>query len=234
MRIITLLILLLLGTIAPAVAGPFDDGLAAYKDGDWAKAFEILKPLAELDNSQSAVAQLRLAHLYERGLGTPKDLAAAAKWFRKSAEQGNVTAEAHLGRLYRLGAGVPKDGAQAARWSMKAASQGNAIGQSNLGYMALDGDPAGAASWFKKAADQGDTSAMMGLASLYEQGRGVAKDPVQARKWYALASVDDAEYGAELAGRAKKAEDALAAKMSPTQIAQADKLIADFKEAAKR
>ena len=234
MRIITLVAVLFYATISSAFAGPFDDALAAYKNHEWAKAFELLKPLAELDNSQTAVAQLQLAHLYERGNGTPKDLAAAAKWFRKSAERGNVTAEAHLGRLYLLGTGVPKDAAQTARWSMKAASQGNAIGQANLGYMALDSDPAGAASWFKKAADQGDASAMLALAVQYEQGRGVAKDLVQARKWYALASVDDGEYDAELSGRAKKAGEALAPKMSPAQIAQADKLVDDFKPAAKR
>ncbi len=236
MRFITLLTVLLLATIAPAFATPFDDGMAAYKSGDWAKAFEILKPLAALDNSQSTVVQLRLAHMYERGQGTPKDLAAAAKWFQKAAERGSPTAQAHLGRLYRLGTGVPKDAGQAGRWSMKGASQGNPIAQSNLGYMALEGmggpvDAAGAAGWFKKAADQGDGSAMMGLAGLYEQGRGVAKDPVQARKWYVLASVDDGEYDAEMPVRAKKAAEALAGKMTPAQIAQADKLVAEFKPA---
>ena len=239
MRLITLLTLLLLATNAPAFASPFDDGIAAYKSGDWAKAFEILKPLAELDNSQSTMVQLRLAHMYERGQGTPKDLAAAAKWFQKAAERGSPTARAHLDWLYRLGTGVPKDGAQAARWSMKGASQGNAIAQSNLGYMALEGmggpvDAAGAAGWFKKAADQGDGSAMMGLAGLYEQGPGVAKDPVLVRKWYALASVDDGEYDAETFASARKAVEALAGKMTPVQIAQADKLVAEFKPALKR
>ena len=238
MRFITLLALLFLAAIAPAVAGPFDDGLAAYKSGDWAKAFQILKPLAELDNSQSIVAQERLAHLYERGNGAPKDLAAAAKWFKKSAEGGNVTASAHLGRLYRLGLGVPKSGVDAARWSIKAASQGNAIAESNLGYMALEGmggpaDAAAAAGWFKRAADQGDASAMLGLGTLYDQGRGIAKDPVLARKWYVLASVDDGEYDAETFASAKKAGDALAAKLTPAQVEQAAKLVANFKPTLK-
>ena len=163
MRLITLPALLLLAAIAPAFAGPFDDGLAAYKSGEWAKAFEILKPLAELDNSQSAVAQERLAHLYQRGNGAPKDMAAAAKWFKKAAEGGSVTASAHLGRLYRLGLGVPKNGVETGRWSIKAASQGNAIAESNLGYMALEGiggpaDAASAAGWFKRSAEQGDAT----------------------------------------------------------------------------
>lgn len=239
MRLITLPALLLLAAIAPAFAGPFDDGLAAYKSGEWAKAFEILKPLAELDNSQSAVAQERLAHLYQRGNGAPKDMAAAAKWFKKAAEGGSVTASAHLGRLYRLGLGVPKNGVETGRWSIKAASQGNAIAESNLGYLALEGiggpaDAASAAGWFKRSAEQGDASAMLGLGSLHEQGRGVAKDPVLARKWYVLASVDDGEYDAETFASAKKAAEALAGKMTPAQIAQADKLVAEFKPAPKR
>ena len=62
----------------------------------------------------------------------------------------------------------------------------------------------------------------------------MAKDPVQARKWYALASVDDGEYDAEMSVRAKKAAEALAGKMTPAQIAQADKLVAEFKPAPKR
>jgi hypothetical protein len=75
---------------------------------------------------------------------------------------------------------------------------------------------------------------MLGLATLYDQGRGVARDPVQARKWYLLASVDTGEYDTEMSARAKKAGDALAAKMSPAEVAQADKLAADFKPTVKR
>ena len=74
----------------------------------------------------------------------------------------------------------------------------------------------------------------MGLAALYEQGRGVVKDPVQARKWYVIASADDGEYDAEMPARAKKAADALKAKMTPAQIEQADKFAMEFKPATKR
>jgi TPR repeat protein len=238
MRIFTLIAVLFFAAIAPAFALPFDDGLAAYKKGDWAKAYEILKPIADADNSQSAVAQERIAHLYERGNGVPKDMAAAAKWFQKSAAAGNPTAAAHLGRLYRLGLGVPKSPVEASRWSIKGASQGNAVAESNLGYMALEGmggpvDASGAAGWFKRSAEQGDASAMLALGGLYEQGKGVPKDVVLARKWYLLASVDDGEYDAETFARAKKAAEALAGKMTPAQVEQGTRLAADFKPAPK-
>lgn len=239
MRIFTLTLLLFLGAAKLAMAGPYDDALAAYRKGEWDKAFELLKPLAALDNSQAAVAQERLGSLYERGKGTAQDPAAAAKWYAKAAGQGDVLAQAHLGRLYRLGSGVPRDAAAAAKWSIKAATQGNALAQANLGHMALAGfglpaDPAAAAGWFKKAADQGDAEAMLALAMLAEAGKGVPKDVVQAYKWYTLASVDDGEYEDELFARAKQGRDALAARMTAAQIAQADKLAADWKPSAKR
>jgi len=232
-------VLLFLTASLPAVAGPYDDGLAAYKKGDWATAYKILKPIAETDSSQSAVAQQRLGMLTEFGRGTAKNPAQAATWYRKAADQGDMVAQGHLGRLYRLGTGVPRDAAQAAKWSIKAASQGNAAAQANLGYMSLDGfglpaDPAAAAGWFKRSADQGDASGMLGLATLCEAGRGVPKDVVQAAKWYTLASVDDGEYDEEMFAQAKKSKTALEAKMTPAQIAEADKLAQDFTPAAKR
>jgi TPR repeat protein len=238
LRMLAVSVLLFLAASLPAAAGPFDDGLAAYKKGDWAAAYRILKPIAETDSSQSAVAQQRLGLLTEFGRGTAKDPALAATWYRKAAEQGDMVAQGHLGRLYRLGTGVPRDPAQAAKWSIKAASQGNAAAQANLGYMSLDGfglpaDAAAAAGWFKRSAEQGDASGMLGLATLYEAGRGVPKDVVQAAKWYTLASVDDGEYDDEMFTRAKKAKAALVAKMTPAQIAQADKLTRDFTPVAK-
>lgn len=238
LRMLAVSVLLFLAASLPAAAGPFDDGLAAYKKGDWAAAYRILKPIAETDSSQSAVAQQRLGLLTEFGRGTAKDPALAATWYRKAAEQGDMVAQGHLGRLYRLGTGVPRDPAQAAKWSIKAASQGNAAAQANLGYMSLDGfglpaDAAAAAGWFKRSAEQGDASGMLGLATLYEAGRGVPKDVVQAAKWYTLASVDDGEYDDEMFTRARKAKAALVAKMTPAQIAQADKLTRDFTPVAK-
>ena len=180
------------------------------------------------------MAQQRLGLLTEHGRGTAKDPAQAAKWYQKAADQGDMVAQGHLGRLYRLGTGVPRDATLAAKWSIKAATQGSAAAQANLGYMSLDGDPVAASAWFKRSAEQGDASAMLGLGTLYEAGRGVPKDLVQAAKWYALAGVDDGEYDDELYARARKAKAALAAKMTPAQAAQAEQLARDFAPVAKR
>jgi hypothetical protein len=46
LRALTASVLLIFAASFPAVAGPFDDGLAAYKKGDWATAYRLLKPIA--------------------------------------------------------------------------------------------------------------------------------------------------------------------------------------------
>ena len=40
---------LLFALAAPANAGPFEDGLAAYEQKDYPTALKVLKPLAELE-----------------------------------------------------------------------------------------------------------------------------------------------------------------------------------------
>ena len=73
--------------------------------------------------------------LYRDGTGIPKDLARAADWFRKAAEQGHAYAQSSLGSLYAQGQGVPQDYSQAAAWYRKAADQGNVNAQYNLALL---------------------------------------------------------------------------------------------------
>ena len=85
-------------------------------------------------------------------------------------------------------------------------------------------DPAQAVAWYRKAAEKGDVMAQTSLAKMYDEGKGVAKDFVQAHKWYTLASVDDGEYEQDLFDRAKRAKEELAKQMTPAQIAEAERL----------
>jgi TPR repeat protein len=41
--------------------------------------------------------------------------------------------------------------------------------------------------WFRRAADQGLPGAQMTLGMMYENGQGVEKNEVEARRWYKLA-----------------------------------------------
>ncbi len=108
-----------LGLTAPAWAG-FDEGVAAYNQGDYATALREFRPLAEQGDAH---AQFNLGVMYENGLGVPQDYAEAVKWYRKAAEQGNADAQFNLGVAYEKGRGVPQDYVQAYMWFKLAASK---------------------------------------------------------------------------------------------------------------
>ncbi len=107
------------------------------------------------------------------------------------------------------------------------ADQGNADAQYFLGYMYSDGqgvahDDAAAVSWWRKAAEQGVAEAAYNLGVRYEDGRGVPQDYVEAHKYYNLA-------GAAGMPLALKSRETVAAKMTPAQIAEAQRLASAWK-----
>ncbi len=111
------------------------------------------------------------------------------------------------------------------------ANQGNASAQNALGNMYHDGkgvpqDYAVAVGWYQNAADQGDAEAQYSLGLLYEKGRGVTQNYVQAHMWLNLAAAQ----GQKDAG---KWRDSLAEKMTPAQIAEAQKLAREWKPKGK-
>ncbi len=108
-----------LGLTAPAWAG-WDEGVAAYKRGDYATALREWRPLAKQGN---AIAQSSLGFMYVKGLGVTQDYAEAMGWWRKAAEQGYAEAQFNLGLMYRNGPGVPRDYIQAYMWYNLAASR---------------------------------------------------------------------------------------------------------------
>ncbi len=107
-----LFVAVLVGLPALAHAG-FDDGVAAYDRGDYARAYKEFKALAERGN---ASAQYYLGIMYDYGRGVPKDDTEAAKWYCKAAEQGNRFAQLFLGIMYKFGTGVPQDYVLAYMW----------------------------------------------------------------------------------------------------------------------
>jgi TPR repeat protein len=93
-----------------------------------------------------------------------KDVAKAAEWFRKAAENGHATAQSNLGVLYASGEVFEKNPEEALKWWRKAAEQGQPSAQFNLGQMLLEGktaekDLVEAYKWFSLAAEQGDRDA---------------------------------------------------------------------------
>ena len=98
---------------APAHAGPFDDGIDAYYQNDFAKALRLWLPLAEDGNPN---AQNNLGAMHENGQGIAADMQEAARWYRRAAEQAHTDAQMNLGRLYSTGQGVPQDLVRAHMW----------------------------------------------------------------------------------------------------------------------
>ena len=79
-----------------------------------------------------------------------------------------------------------------------------------------------ASHWFSKAADQGNAYAQANLSWLYANGQGVAQDDTHALMWSTLAlahAEDDATRELAL-----KVRDGVTAKMTPDQIAAAQRM----------
>jgi TPR repeat protein len=186
-------VLLATGLFGVAMAGPLEDGRAAYESGDYAAAMSYWRPLADQGN---AAAQTGLGVMYNKGEGVPQDYAQALIWTRKAAEQGDAVAQNNLGVMYRDGQGVSQDYAQAVIWYRKAADQGDAAGQNNLGGM-------------------------------YYEGLSVPQDYVSAHIWFDLAASRASD--ADTRDLAIENRDAVAAKMTPAQIAEAQRMAREWK-----
>jgi TPR repeat protein len=159
---------------------------------------------------------------YDRG-----DYTTALRLFRPLAEQGNVKGQFDFGLMYREGQGVPQDYAEAMKWLRLAADQGLAEAQGLLGVMYHEGqgvpqDYAEAVKWSLLAADRGVFQAQGVLGLMYYEGQGVPQDYVRAHMWLNLA----AAHGPK---EATATRDSVAAKMTPAQIAEAQKLAREWK-----
>ena len=118
-------------TVPPAQAG-FDEAAAAFAAGDYAKALQGTRPLAE---SGDARGEYGMGVFYENGYGVTKDLKLAAAWYLKAAKQGNSDAQYNLGAMYEHGVGMAVNYPEAARWYRPAAEMGDIGALSNLGVL---------------------------------------------------------------------------------------------------
>ena len=84
------LALAIMALTVPAHAGPFEDGLAAYRRDDYATALKFWRPLAEQGDT---LAQSNLGVMYEFGLSVPQDIVQAHMWFDLAVEHGDERAK---------------------------------------------------------------------------------------------------------------------------------------------
>ena len=117
----------------------------------------------------------------------------AVKWYRKSADQGDASAQNKLGECYYYGHGVSQSYVNAIKWYQKSANQGYASAQYNLGVCYYNGygvsqSYVDAVKWYRKSANQGNASAQYNLGYCYEKGCGVPQSYVDAVRCYQISA----------------------------------------------
>ena len=207
-------------------AGRLLDGFVRYTLRDYARAREILEPLA---HEGDADAQLLVASMYADGGGVPQDHARAAHWFSRAAAQGKVDAKFALGIMYRDGAGVPRDRTLALTWLRRAADEQHSDAANSLGELYLESGSAAdrqeAAAWFERAALMGNGTAQHNLGVLFALGHGVRQSRIQAYKWLELSAGSTVGVQRENAWRELVA---MRERMTPAQVEVADLLVRDW------
>lgn len=174
----------------------YQAGMEAINSGRITEGAELLRQSAE---SGQASAQYRMAKLYERGQGVPRDLEQSRYWTEKAANGGNVKAMHDLAVFYAEGEGGPQSYQGAVQWFRMAADYGLVDSQYNLGILYEQGlgvteNKAEALYWFRVAQKLGDSAAAS-----------------KVRELVSLVPAEDAEKTARLAGQYRaKTSDPLA------------------------
>jgi clan AA aspartic protease (TIGR02281 family) len=121
--------LMLMAIARVAVAGPLEDGRAAFNRGDYATALRLWYSLADFGNAQ---AQNNIGIMYRDGLGVPRNYDEALRLFGFAIAKELPEAEYNLGDLY--GRPWAKQDLKASLfWMRQAASHGYAPAQKLVG-----------------------------------------------------------------------------------------------------
>lgn len=163
------------------------DMAAAYASGngvtaDASRARRSMERAAELGYP---AAMRGLGRYNETGFGGPMDGKAAEKWYQQAAKQGEVDAYADIARMYIAGEAVAPDPTKANFYIEKGLESGS-IKAKYLKAATLVDNPATqseALRYLGEAAKEGDADAQQLLGRLYNEGKGITKDPQKALEW---------------------------------------------------
>jgi TPR repeat protein len=194
----------------------YEQGRLVPKDREQAESW-----LSKSAEERYAPAERTLGLLYSY-----TDLARAALWLQRAAQQGDSEAQFLLGTAYEQGSFGTINYKEAVDWLQKSAKQGHPDAQASLGQMYEDGEGVKrdynmAAKWYRKAAEHvpdlgGAGQGRNNLGLLYLKGLGVPKDYIQAYFWFSLANVEpDASH--------------VKAHMTQREIAKAERMANDWK-----
>lgn len=174
-------------------AGRYPDGTKNLKE-----AGDYCLMAAEGGDAES---MKNLGHMYALGFMGEKDHATAASWFLKASQKGSMQASIALALQYYQGIGVERNVPAAAKLLEPYAEKGDGESLYHLGKIYLNGGPGFEKSsseglkLLQKSADAGYMPAIYFMASVFEKGMGVAKDPAKARNYYKLLAENGHEDG---------------------------------------
>lgn len=187
---------------------------------DEAKGGALIREAAD---AGIASAQLNMGILLQSGRGGfTKDAATAFLWLEAAADQDHVRSYAYVGNAYDRGLGVERDPEQAVAWWQKGAQAADRTSRYYLARAYLEGkgglgrDVKTAIRLLAQSANQRFAPAQAMLGTAYEKGLSLPVDYVLAHMWLNLAR-------AQGLAAARKRMDALEAKMTPDQIADAQR-----------
>ncbi|MEJ2389933.1 MAG: tetratricopeptide repeat protein [Gammaproteobacteria bacterium] len=138
----------------------FQPCLSLARNGDDWVLVERFKAQLKRAQAGNPNAMYEVAHMYERGRGTPPDIHQAVQWFERASAKGQADASAQLGVLYLEGNGVKRSLQKALHLLKPVAETGNATAQYYLGQMYEQGkgvrhDLGQAEYWYRQAAKSG-------------------------------------------------------------------------------
>lgn len=149
-------------------AARFNEGVAAYDAGDFARAFDIWLPIAQ-ENDLAAMRNVAL--LLRDGKGVEKNPERALYFFERAGRAGLVSAQVNSAFMYLNGEGTAQDYKTASFWFHAAAVAGVPAARYNLGVLyerglGVERDPARALAWYALAAQTGHELALKRLTEL--------------------------------------------------------------------
>jgi uncharacterized protein len=195
----------------------------------WADDTTTFDGMLALANKGDAEAQYHVGMMYNNGIGTAQDPKQAFGWFEKSAASNDPLGAYKLGCYYagQFAGVVHPDPDKALKYKLVAATAGYSLAQHDVAAIySRQGQPEEAVKWLKLAAEQGLDISFYGLYSSYTEGRGVQRDAALAYANLKLAlqitdmKVDDSTLAMV---------DEKAAKMSEAELANAQKIIDQWK-----
>ena len=194
-----------------------------FDRADYRTALNVWMPTAEAGDPE---AQTNVGEIFERGLGTEPNYAAAIIWYQKAAEQGFARAQFNLGTLYERGLGVEADKLAALNWYRKAWG----MPEDSVVYQQAASD----AQEEQRKAFEADIAKKSDQISLLESQVDRLKasiDALQAQPEPAPPAADEASPGEGQDQSAVETEQTSEANDLKNQIAQLESMIAGINEA---